>query len=90
MDEAAERLENSILFDCYGALLSSRQRDYYDLYFNEDLSLSEIADLRGISRQGAWDTIRHACEKLKEIEEKTGLVARITELENQLAELRGK
>lgn len=79
-----DRAEMSILFDWYGNLLSDRQRDCYDLYFNEDLSLSEIAEIKGISRQGAWDTIRHAENKLVEFEEKTGLVARIRELEGML------
>ena len=79
-----DRAEMSILFDWYGNLLSDRQRDCYDLYFNEDLSLSEIAEIKGISRQGAWDTIRHAEMKLVEFEEKTGLVARIRELEGKL------
>lgn len=78
------REEMSVLFDYYGALLTETQRDCYDLYYNEDLSLTEIAELRGISRQGTWDNIRHAEEKLREFEEKTGLVARIQELEWRL------
>lgn len=71
----------SILFDYYGPLLTAVQRDCWDLCYNEDLSLSEIAELKGISRQAAWDNIRHAEAKLTEFEEKTGLVKRITELE---------
>ena len=78
------RLDKNILFDYYGALLSNKQRECFDLYYNEDLSLSEIAELQGISRQGAWDNIKHAEEKLCEIEEKTGLIARVTELESLL------
>ena len=78
------RLDKNILFDYYGALLSNKQRECFDLYYNEDLSLSEIAELQGISRQGAWDNIKHAEEKLREIEEKTGLIARVTELESLL------
>lgn len=76
-----DRLDKNILFDYYGALLSDKQRECFELYYGEDLSLTEIAELQGISRQGAWDNIRHAEEKLTEIEQKTGLVARITELE---------
>lgn len=78
------RLDKNILFDYYGGLLSNKQRECFDLYYNEDLSLSEIAELQGISRQGAWDNIKHAEEKLREIEEKTGLIARVTELESLL------
>lgn len=78
------RSEKNILFDYYGALLSEKQRECFDLYFNEDLSLSEIAEIMSITRQGAWDNIRKAQERLCEIEEKTGLVARISELEAEL------
>lgn len=78
------RSDKSLLFDYFGPLLSDRQRDCYDLYYNEDLSLSEIAELKGISRQGAWDTIKHAEARLVEFEEKTGVVARIKELEAEL------
>ena len=79
-----DRSEKSMLFDYDGSLLSDKQKDCYDLYYNEDLSLSEIAELNGITRQSAWDTIRHAEGKLVEFEEKTGLVARIKELEAEL------
>ena len=66
-----DRVEMSVLFDYYGALLTEKQRECYDLYYNEDLSLAEIAELKGISRQGAWDNIRHAEQNLIEFEEKT-------------------
>ena len=42
----------TMLFDFYGELLTDRQKEFYDLYYNEDLSLSEIAENYGISRQG--------------------------------------
>ena len=50
-----DRVYLAMLLDFYGELLSPRQRECCDLYFNEDLSLSEIAETCGISRQGAWD-----------------------------------
>lgn len=84
-----ERSAKSLLFDWFGPLLSDRQRDCYDLYYNEDLSLSEIAELKGISRQGAWDTIRHAEAKLMEFEEKTGIVAHIRAIESELENKNG-
>ena len=77
-----ERFSTSLLFDWYGSLLSEQQRDCYDLYCNEDLSLTEIAELKGVSRQGVWDNIRHAESRLKDFEEKTGLLKRIQELES--------
>ena len=75
----------SMLLDFYGELLTERQRSCYDLHINEDLSLSEIAEQSGISRQGVWDNIRRAEQALLEIEEKTGLVRRFTALRQGLA-----
>jgi len=65
-----------LLFDFYGDLLTERQRVCFDLYHNEDLSLSEIAESEGISRQGVRDNLMRAERALTEFEEKTGLVSR--------------
>ncbi len=86
MDEG--RLMQSMLLDFYGELLTEKQRECYDLHYNEDLSLSEIAEQAGISRQGVWDNIRRAEAALREIEEKTGLIRRFTELRRGLEGLR--
>ena len=77
----------SMLLDFYGALLTERQRSCYELHVNEDLSLSEIAEQSGISRQGVWDSIRHAEQSLREMEEKTGLVRRFTGVRRVLSEI---
>jgi len=82
------RLMQSMLLDFYGELLTEKQRECYDLHYNEDLSLSEIAEQAGISRQGVWDNIRRAEAALREIEEKTGLIRRFTELRRGLEGLR--
>ena len=50
----------TMLFDFYGELLTERQREFFDLYYNEDLSLTEIAENSGISRQGVRDVIVRA------------------------------
>ena len=50
----------TMLFDFYGELLTDRQKEFFDLYYNEDLSLSEIAENEGISRQGVRDVIVRA------------------------------
>ena len=84
------RVMRSMLLDFYGQLLTEKQRECFDLHFNEDLSLSEIAEQSGISRQGAWDNIRRAEATLYELEEKTGLVGRVMELERELEETRGE
>ena len=73
---AEGRWTQSILLDFYGELLTDKQRECFDLHYNEDLSLSEIAEQLGISRQGVWDNIRRAEGAMKEIEEKTGLIRR--------------
>lgn len=73
MEEAFFR---TMLFDFYGELLTEKQKTYFDWHYNEDLSLAEIAQSEGISRQGVWDIIRRAEESLRNIEEKTGLIAR--------------
>ena len=66
----------AMLFDFYGDLLTQRQREFYDLYYNEDLSLAEIAENYGISRQGVRDVIVRAEAAMSEIEEKTHIIRR--------------
>ena len=74
MKDAAFRW--SLLFDYYGDLLTQRQRVCFDLYYNQDLSLGEIAQEAGISRQGVHDTVARAQAALQTMEDKTGLVRR--------------
>lgn len=71
-----DHLHRSMLLDYYGDLLTARQRECYELHYNEDLSLSEIAEQCGISRQGVWDNIRRASDTMEKLEEKTGLIRR--------------
>ena len=66
----------TMLFDFYGDVLTDRQKEFYDLYYNEDLSLGEIAENYGITRQGVRDIIVRAERTLEDIEEKTGLIQR--------------
>lgn len=66
----------TMLYDFYGDLLTERQREFYDLYYNEDLSLAEIAENYGITRQGVRDIIVRGEAALQEIEDKTGLIRR--------------
>ncbi len=81
------RVMQSLLLDFYGELLTEKQRECYDLHYNEDLSLSEIAQQAGISRQGVWDNIKRAEDSLEDIEEKTGLVRRFQETKEALIRL---
>ena len=66
----------TMLFDFYGELLTDRQREFFDLYYNEDLSLAEIAENAGISRQGVRDVIVRAEAAMQEVEDKTGIIKR--------------
>ena len=77
------------LLDIYGALLTDRQRDVLDLYYNDDLSLSEIADEIGISRQGVRELIKKAEDELLFFEEKLGLAARFRQAGEQAERLLG-
>ena len=77
----------TMLFDYFGDLLTEKQREYYDLHYNSDLSLYEIAEQSGVSRQAVWDIIRRGEQTLSEIEEKTGLVAKAIRQKELLGEI---
>ena len=77
-------LEMCLLFDFYGEMLTDKQKDVIDYYYNEDLSLSEIAEHLGISRQGVRDSIVRGEEALRELEDKLGFVARFGGLDRKL------
>jgi len=82
-----KNLENNILLDFYGDMLTEKQRDFLDHYYNEDLSLSEIAVNEGITRQGVRDAIKRAEGQLIEMENRLGLVSRFEEVRNGLSEI---
>jgi uncharacterized protein len=79
----------SLLNDFYGSLLTSRQQEVMRLYHEENLSLSEIAEEFGISRQGVHDTLKNAEHALLEYEEKLGLVARLEETKLDVLQIDG-
>ena len=74
MKKVAKNLEIAGLLDCYGEMLTQKQHDFLDYYYNEDLSLSEIAANEGITRQGVRDAIKRAETQLFDMENKLGLV----------------
>lgn len=71
-----DALELTLLFDYYGDLLTERQKLCFDMRYNQDLSLSEIALELNVSRQGVYDNLSRAEALLKNMEEKTGCVSR--------------
>ena len=71
-----EAVEMLLLFDYYGEMLTERQRMCLDLRYNQDLSLAEIAEELGVSRQGVHDNVVRAEAHLQKMEAKTGCVRR--------------
>ena len=76
------------LYDMYGALLNEKQRDVINCYYNEDLSLQEIADNSNRTKQAISDMINRSVEKLFEFENELSLLKSKMELKNQLISIR--
>jgi len=85
----AKDLTVSMLMDFYGQLLTDKQLSALDMYYNEDMSLAEIADEFGISRQGARDNIKRGEKQLSEYEEKLGLAKRFLDISAEIKEMNG-
>ena len=83
----AKNLEITVLMDFYGDMLTAKQREFLDLYYNEDLSLAEIAANVGITRQGVRAAIKRAECQLFEMEERLKLVSRFKEVQKGLEEI---
>ena len=83
-----KNIENSLLLDFYGELLTDKVRYATEMYYNDDLSLSEIADDMGITRQGVRDLIKRAEGNLQTFEEKLGLYKRFVETQEGLSKLK--
>ena len=81
----AKNMEIAFLFDFYGEMLTEKQRDVIELYYEDDLSLSEIAENEGITRQGVRDSIKRAETQLLEMEERLGLAKRFREMQEGVA-----
>lgn len=75
-----KNLNVSTLLDYYGELLTDKQRDLAELYYNEDLSLGEISELENISRQGVRDSIKRGEAFLFELEDKLCMAEKMSEL----------
>lgn len=84
----AKNLEISYLLDFYGEMLTRKQHDFLIYYYDEDLSLSEIAENEGITRQGVRDAVKRAENQLYEMEKTLGFAKRFTEMKKGLDEIR--
>lgn len=82
-----KNLQISYLLDFYGDVLTDKQRDVMEQYYNDDLSLAEIAENFGITRQGVRDAIKRGEATLLELEEKVGFARRYRAMRQELSRL---
>lgn len=87
-DEISRKVELAWLLDYYGGMLTDKQRQALTLHCEEDMSLGEIAQEAGVSRQGVHDMLTRAAQKLFDMEERLGLASRLTRLEDGLEQCR--
>ncbi|HOB20452.1 MAG TPA: sigma factor-like helix-turn-helix DNA-binding protein [Candidatus Atribacteria bacterium] len=85
-----KRTEMALLLDLYGELLTDKQRLVLDQYYNYDLSLQEIADNVGISKQGVYDILKRSEHTLSETEEKLKLLEKLGRIRAALEKTRDK
>ncbi len=81
----AKNLQITVLLDFYGDMLTDKQREVVENYYNDDLSLSEIAEERDITRQGVRDAIKRSEALLVDMEERLGLAKRFKVMHDKLA-----
>ena len=84
-----KNLAVSQLLDVYGGLLGEKQRLLCELYFDEDLSLSEISENEGITRQGVRDALMRAQNQLSTYEEALGIIKKTEALRREALKVRG-
>jgi len=86
-DILSRRVRCNLLYDFYSPLLTKRQRKVYETLCFSDLTLSEAADILGISRQGVYVLVRHVMEKLESIENELSFARTTKRLEDRIKEL---
>ncbi|WP_249318223.1 YlxM family DNA-binding protein [Yeguia hominis] len=82
-----KNLEISVLLDFYGDMLTEKQREMIEFYYNDDLSLAEIAENQGITRQGVRDSIKRAEQQMLEMEDRLGMAKRFHEMQDGLEKI---
>ena len=83
-----DAFELVLLFDTYGGMLTDKQRDCFDMRHNQDLSLGEIAEIMGVSRQAVCDNLTRTEALLRRMEENIGCVKRDMLIRRALEEIR--
>ena len=84
IDKLDEIVQLSILYDFYGELLTDHKKQIFEDYVLNDLSLGEIAVLKGISRQGVYDIVKRCSQELRDYEDKLGLVKKFQSVKEKL------
>ena len=88
MVEAVEEIvELSMLYDFYGELLNNHKKTIFEEYVLNDLSLTEIADMEGISRQGVHDIVKRCTKQLREYEAALHLVEKFRQMKEKLSDV---
>lgn len=82
-------LQMNLLYDFYGQLLTEKQQEALQLYYSYDLSLGEISEQLGVSRQAIYDTIKRSEKLLFDYEQKLGLVAKFIHTKHNIEEILG-
>ncbi len=82
-----DAFEMALLYDYYGGMLTAKQKECLDLRLNQDMSLSEIAELLGVSRQAIFDNLSRTEAQLIRMEENIGCVKRDRAVRQALAEI---
>lgn len=85
----AKDLNKAEYFDMYGSLLTDKQREIMEMYYFSDLSLGEISEETGITRQAAFNCIKKSEERLTELEKALGLMKKSGEIKKACNELKG-
>lgn len=80
-DEVSRKVEIAWLMAFYGGMLTEKQREVLALHCEEDMSLAEIAQETGVSRQGVHDMLTRSTQRLMDMEEKLGVAARFRRIE---------
>lgn len=80
-------VELSLLYDFYGTLLKEQKRQVFEDYVLNDLSLGEIAEERGISRQAVHDTVKRCSKELMEYEERLSLISKFRVIKGKVSEI---
>lgn len=88
MDRLEDFLKYSVLFLYYRELFSNKQKQYLELYLEQNSSLSEIADEYGVTRQAVFDNIKRGFKQLDEYENKLEIFKKEKELKRKLEKLR--